>query len=265
DRTNHASLIDAALLSRARLIRYVHRDVAALEQRLQDCSAPQKLIATDGVFSMDGDVAPLRELTQLAQRYRAWLLVDDAHGLGVLGAGGRGSLEHFGLTGDDAPVLMATLGKALGTFGAFVAGSEALIETLIQSARSYIYTTALPPVVAEATRAALRLVQEEPWRREHLQALVARFKRGAGQLGLNVLSSDTPIQPLVVGAAPRALELSQQLESHGILVGAIRPPTVPQGTARLRITLSAVHREEHVDRLLDALATVFAAGECARG
>jgi 8-amino-7-oxononanoate synthase len=211
------------------------------------------LIATDGVFSMDGDIAPLQELAGVTERAGAMLLVDDAHGLGVVGEGGRGSLELAGLGPDRAQILVGTLGKALGTFGAFVAGGDDLIETLIQRARSYIYTTALPPAVAEATRVSLAVVRREPWRRDHLRDLVARFRRGASELGLALMPSETPIQPLVLGSAERALTWSRALEARGILVTAIRPPTVPEGSARLRITFSAAHSEADVDSLLAAL------------
>ena len=214
------------------------------------------LIASDGVFSMDGDLAPLPELVRIAREHYAWLLLDDAHGLGVLGARGRGSEEHFGLTPGSASILMGTLGKALGTSGAFVAGDEALIETLIQQARSYIYTTAQPPALAEATRAALGIVRDETWRRVRLWELVARFRRGAAELGLPLGSSETSIQPLLAGSAERALSWSRKLEARGILVTAIRPPTVPEGGARLRITFTAAHSEAQVDRLLDALESL---------
>ncbi len=256
DRLNHASLLDAGLLSRARFSRFPHGDVAALAQDLAASKARRKLVVTDGVFSMDGDVAPLRALAETCRTHGAALLVDDAHGLGVIGATGRGSLEAHGLGAQDVSVLVGTLGKGFGTFGAFVAGGEELIETLIQQARSYIFTTAMPPVVAEATRASLRLVQEEGWRREKLQALIARFRAGAGRLGLPLMDSPTPIQPILVGDPQRALSMSAALEERGILVSAIRPPTVPEGTARLRVTLSAAHSEAQVDRLLEALDAV---------
>lgn len=256
DRLNHASLLDAALLSGARLQRYPHLDPAALEQRLAGSKAGRRLIATDGVFSMDGDLAPLAQLAAIADRHDAWLMVDDAHGLGVLGAHGGGALEQLGLSQREVPILMGTLGKALGTFGAFVAGDEALIETLIQQARSYIYTTALPPALAEATRASLRLARTESWRRERLVALIARFRAGAEQLGLPLLPSATPIQPLLAGESARALAQSEALLARGLLVTAIRPPTVPEGGARLRITLSAAHSEEQIDRLLEALGAL---------
>jgi 8-amino-7-oxononanoate synthase len=254
DRLNHASLLDGALLARASLRRYPHADAAELS-RLVGTSAP-RLIATDGVFSMDGDQPPLPALALIARQSDAWLLVDDAHGLGVLGREGRGSLDQFGLDATQVPILMGTLGKAFGTFGAFVAGSVELIETLIQRARPYIYTTATPPALAEATRASLALVRRDEWRRERLQTLISRFRVGAAQLGLPLADSPTPIQPLMAGRSERALSWSQSLESVGIQVIAIRPPTVPEGTARLRITLSAAHTDTDLNRLLDALAKI---------
>ena len=256
DRLNHASLIDAARLSRAAVRVYGHGDVADLDAQLAAEPVERRLVITDGVFSMDGDLAPLPVLADVARRRDAWLMVDDAHGFGVLGPAGAGSVAQAGLGVDDVPVLMGTLGKALGTFGAFVAGSEALIETLIQHARSYIYTTALPPALAEATRVALRLMRAEGWRRDRLKALTAQFKAGTAALGLPLLDSSTPIQPLIAGSAGRALAWSAHLENLGILVPAVRPPTVPEGTARLRIVLTAAHEEADVDRLLDALAAL---------
>jgi 8-amino-7-oxononanoate synthase len=253
DRLNHASLLDGGLLSGARFKRYPHADANALACLLAEAGSGERLIVTDGVFSMDGDLAPLPALATLAQHHDAWLMVDDAHGLGVLGATGRGTLEHFGLGAMEVPVLMGTLGKALGTAGAFVSGSAELIEWLIQAARPYIYTTAMPAALAEATRASLRLIDEEPWRREHLRTLITHFRAGAGQLGLRLMPSDTPIQPILVGDAGEALALSQRLWDTGIQVTAIRPPTVPQGTARLRVTFSAAHRLRDVDILLSAL------------
>jgi 8-amino-7-oxononanoate synthase len=255
DRLNHASMLDAGLLSGAAFSRYAHCNAVSLERELQDGKG-NTLILTDGVFSMDGDVAPLPALARVADQHGAHLGVDDAHGFGVIGAGGRGSLEFHGLGPADVPIYMATLGKACGSFGAFVAGSEALIETLIQQARTYIYTTAAPAAWAEASRTALKLVQTETWRRDHLLALIARFRAGASQLGLKLMDSHTPIQPLVVGEPDTALSLSQKLKEAGLLVAAIRPPTVPTGTARLRITLTATHTEQQVDRLLSALAAV---------
>ena len=252
DRLNHASLTDGARLSGARLRRYPHLDVGRLRRMAGD--AAPALILTDGVFSMDGDIAPVGDLARIARDGNAWLVVDDAHGLGVLGDAGRGTLSLLGLGADEVPVLVGTLGKAFGTFGAFVAGSDTLIETLIQRARSYIYTTALPPAVAHATTAALAIAINESWRRERLQALVQRFRDGAAALGLPLMPSETPIQPLIAGDAETALAWSRYLESHGVLVTAIRPPTVPAGAARLRITLSAAHADDDVDRLLDLLA-----------
>jgi 8-amino-7-oxononanoate synthase len=253
DRLNHASLIDGGLLSRAKLKRYPHNETANLVEQM-DAASGEKMIVTDGVFSMDGDIAPLPVLAKIAADQQAWLMVDDAHGFGVLGEEGRGTASHFDLGPTDVPILMATLGKGLGTFGAFVAGSEALIETLIQQARSYIYTTAPPPAVAEATRASLQIVRRESWRRERLCELITRLREHAHKLGLPLMESATPIQPIVAGDAAKALAWSQQLESEGILVSAIRPPTVPEGSARLRITLSAAHSDQQFERLLNALS-----------
>ncbi|MDE2345430.1 MAG: 8-amino-7-oxononanoate synthase, partial [Gammaproteobacteria bacterium] len=256
DRLCHASLLDACRYSGARFSRYPHAQADAPQwRRIQ--SGANTLVVTDGVFSMDGDMAPLPALARACETAGAFLMVDDAHGFGVLGAHGRGSLEHFGLDMRQVPILMATLGKALGGFGAFVAGSEALVETLIQRARTYIYTTATPACVAEAGRAALRLVQAEDWRRTHLKQLIQRFRLGAAQLKLPVLESSTAIQPLLLGDAERALSVSESLRERGLLALAIRPPTVPAGSARLRITLTAAHSGQHVDRLLEALTEVM--------
>ncbi len=256
DRLNHASLIDAGRTPGVVLKRYAHADSEGADRALAG-DAPVKLLVTDGVFSMDGDLAPLPALAAACRARDAMLVVDDAHGLGVLGATGRGVLEHFALDARDAPVLMGTLGKAFGVFGAFVAGSAEVIETLVQHARTYIYTTALPPAVAAAALSALRVSEDEPWRRERVLALVDRFRAGALQLGLPLSNSSTPIQPLVVGESTQALARAQALEDAGFLVTPIRPPTVPDGTARLRVTLSAAHRDEEVDALLDALGVVF--------
>lgn len=256
DRLNHASLLDAGLLSGARFSRYLHNDAASLAARL-DKAEGDTLVVSDGVFSMDGDLADLPALSAAARARDAWLMVDDAHGFGVLGASGGGCVEHFGLGMSEVPVLVGTLGKAFGTAGAFVAGSEELIETLIQFARPYIYTTSQPPAVACATLQSLRLLREEGWRREHLQRLIARFREGATALGLTLMDSPTPIQPLLVGDSGRAMRLSARLRERGLLVGAIRPPTVPAGTARLRITLTAAHDEAQVDRLLESLALAW--------
>jgi 8-amino-7-oxononanoate synthase len=253
DRLNHASLLDAALLSGARFKRYSHSDPAVLKRELEASGGKRCLIASDGVFSMDGDLAPLPALAALAMQCGALLMIDDAHGLGVIGEGGRGSTALSGLTQDDVPVLVGTFGKAFGTFGAFVAGSADLIEFLIQRARTYVYTTALPAAVAEATRVSLRLVREESWRRNRVSSLVQRFRAGAARIGLQLMESDTPIQPVVVGDNRSAVLVSEVLKSTGFLVAAIRPPTVPAGTARLRFTFTAGHTEAQVDSLLDAL------------
>jgi 8-amino-7-oxononanoate synthase len=251
DRLNHACLNDGALLSRAKLVRYAHCDVDALAQRLATTRASRRIIATDAVFSMDGDVAPLPRLLALAEQHDAWLVVDDAHGFGVLGQG-RGTLAHFALASQRL-VYMGTLGKAAGVAGAFVAAHPTVIETLLQTASSYIYTTAQPPLLAEAARAALAVIRDDDARRERLHASIARFADGARRLPLHRLSSMTAIQPLIVGDAVAATALSQRLADRGIWVPAIRPPTVPAGTARLRVSLSAAHTDDDVDRLLDAL------------
>jgi 8-amino-7-oxononanoate synthase len=262
DRLNHASLLDAGLSSGARVIRYGHADITALERRLaravDKASAACTWILTDGVFSMDGDVAPLAALSHTGRRFGAHLIVDDAHGLGVLGTQGRGSVDAAGLDATAVPVLMGTLGKAFGTFGAFIAGSNSLIELLIQKARTYIYTTALPPPIAAATRASLRVSQAEEWRRDRLHAHVARFREHAASKGWPVLPSATPIQPIVLGSEEAALRASAELLEARILVGAIRPPTVPEGSARLRITLSAAHEDDDLDKLLAALGRLRA-------
>jgi len=256
DRLNHASLLDAGLLSGARFSRYLHNDAASLETRL-DKATGNTLVVTDGVFSMDGDLAELPQLAASARAKGAWLMVDDAHGFGALGATGGGIVEHFGLGLDDVQVLVGTLGKGFGTAGAFVAGSEELIETLVQFARPYIYTTSQPPALACATLRSLQLLRSEHWRREHLATLIAQFRQGAARLGLTLMDSFTPIQPILVGDAGRALHLSRLLRERGVLVTAIRPPTVPVGSARLRVTLSAAHSSAQVQRLLDALAECY--------
>jgi 8-amino-7-oxononanoate synthase len=256
DRLNHASLLDAGLLSGARFSRYLHNDPQSLASRLEKASG-DTLVVTDGVFSMDGDLADLPALAQAAKAKGAWLMVDDAHGFGPLGAHGGGIVEHFGLGIDDVPVLVGTLGKAFGTAGAFVAGSEELIETLIQFARPYIYTTSQPPALACATLKSLELLRTEHWRREHLARLIVQFRQGAEAIGLTLMDSFTPIQPILIGDAGRAMRLSQMLRERGLLVTAIRPPTVPAGSARLRVTLSAAHSEGQVQLLLTALAQCY--------
>jgi 8-amino-7-oxononanoate synthase len=254
DRLNHASLIDAGNLAQAKMYRYQHADCASLRRMLNNVESGGKMIITDGVFSMDGDIAPLKELATVAADSDALLAVDDAHGFGVVGERGAGSVEQAALSPQQVPVLMGTLGKALGCAGAFIAADEVIIETLIQKARSYIYTTAQPAAVAAATSAALKLLETESWRREYLASLVDRFRHGASQIGLPLMASATAIQPLLAGSCEHAVAWAQQLMQHNILVTAIRPPTVPQGTARLRITLSATHTKEQVDQLLEALS-----------
>ena len=257
DRLNHASLLDGGLLSGAKFKRYRHNELRDLQSKMKD-AARRKLIVTDGVFSMDGDLARLPELAVLASNNDAWLMVDDAHGFGVLGKNGGGIVQQYGLNQAQVPVLMGTFGKAFGTFGAFVAGSDVLIETLIQKARTYVFTTALPAAVAQATRTSLKLVIADDWRRDKLKKLVKRFELGANQLGLSLMPSSSAIQPILIGDSQKAVEISQALLNQGFLVSAIRPPTVPKGEARLRITFSANHQEQQVDQLLDALDKTLA-------
>jgi len=252
DKLNHASLNDAAQLSRARLARYKHLDIDHLQRLLATASERKKMVVTDAVFSMDGDIAPLPALLALCERYDAYLLVDDAHGFGVLGEHGRGILEHFTLHSPRL-IYMATLGKAAGVFGAFAAGNRILIQALIQGARSYIYTTAFPPLLAVALHTSLQLFREESWRRQHLRELVADLKRQLHTQRWSLLPSDTPIQPLLVGGNQEVVALSDALRARGILVPAIRPPTVPKGEARLRISLSAAHSKDDVRRLAETL------------
>lgn len=254
DRLSHASIIDGALLSGARFKRYPHVDASAAERMLEESSEATAVVATDGVFSMDGDVAPLPQLAKAAAAHKAWLVIDDAHGIGVLGKTGRGSAEE--LSADDAPVLVGTLGKALGSFGAFVAGSRELVEFLIQKARPYIYTTALPQPVAAATRKSLEIAQRESWRRERVLALTARFRKAAREAQLPLLDSNTPIQPVVLGSSEAALQAQKELHQAGFRVVAIRAPTVPQGSERLRVTLSAAHTEAQVDALVERLGHI---------
>lgn len=252
DRLNHASLNDAMILSRASCRRYPHCDVAALESLLGRSAAADKVVITDAVFSMDGDIAPLPDIARLCERYGAWLVVDDAHGFGVLGRNGRGALDHFGL--ESAHIAyVGTLGKAAGVSGAFVAGSEQLIELLIQSARTYIYTTASPPALAAALMKSVEIMQAEDWRRRRLTELSMRFSHSLQLRRWRLLASQTAIQPLIVGENSETLDLSDALAASGILVPAIRPPTVPKGSARLRISLSAAHSEADVDLLIETL------------
>lgn len=249
DKLNHASLNDAAVLSRAKIYRYPHLDMGALTARLAQAGGRRKLVITDAVFSMDGDIAPVPELLELCEKFDARLLLDDAHGFGILGKHGGGILSHFEISSPRI-VYIGTLGKAAGVAGAFVAGARDMVEMLVQRARSYIYTTAQPPLLAEAILASIKLVREESWRRTHLHELVLRLKSRVGQrLGQSI----TPIQPLLVGSNNAALALSARLEELGMLVPAIRPPTVPKNTARLRISLSAAHAFEDLDRLVAGL------------
>ncbi len=256
DRLNHASLIDAGRNCGARFQRYRHASPEHLDQRLSGLPAGRRLVISDGVFSMDGDLAPVPELLATCRRHRAWLMIDDAHGFGCIGEAGRGTLSHLGVAMDAPEILVGTLGKAFGAAGAFVTGSRALVETLVQSARSYIYTTAPPPAVAAAALAGLEICQRERWRRTHLQGMIRRFRQGAAGLDLPLGASETPIQSLVLGTPEAALAASEHLWNAGILVTAMRPPTVPRGTSRLRITLSAAHTGEQVDRLLQCLANL---------
>lgn len=258
DRLNHASLIDGGLISGARLLRYLHNDVDSLKQKIQKVTSDkEKLVLTDGVFSMDGDIANLLALAALSKKTKSWLMVDDAHGFGTLGETGRGCAQHFSLSNEQLPIYMATLGKAVGTAGAFIAGSDDLIETIIQQARTYIYTTAMPPAIAEATRCSLRILQNEPRHLSNLNNNISYFKQCCLQADLPVKDSQTAIQPLMIGDDEKAIEISQQLFQQGFLVTAIRPPTVPEGTSRLRITLSAKHTKKHIDQLIAALSPLL--------
>ncbi len=259
DRLNHASLIDAGLLSNAKMKRYAHNNISALEKLYAKNTSDNTMILTDGVFSMDGDIAPVKSLSQIAKQHNAWLMVDDAHGFGTLGKTGAGLLEQENLNQNDVPILMATLGKGIGTAGAFVAGSTELIEYLIQTARTYTFTTAMPPAIATATRASLKIIQSDNERREKLNKHIQQFKKGADELGIELMPSNTAIQPIMIGSTEQTVKISERLRDSGILITAIRPPTVPENTARLRITLSAEHTEEDVVILLDALKSAFSA------
>jgi len=252
DKLNHASLNDAMLLSRADTKRYRHGDMAQLAQLLAQTPSGRKLVITDAVFSMDGDIAPLRELLALCEQHGAWLYVDDAHGFGVLGGQGRGSLAHFGIASPRI-IYMATLGKAAGVSGAFVAAEQAVIDTLVNHAHSYVYTTATPPALSVALSQSLQLIAQGDEQRAHLKQLVEQLRNGLADLPWQLMPSDTAIQPLLIGDNAQALRLSEALRERGIWVAAIRPPTVPQGTARLRITLSAAHSEADVEQLVGAL------------
>ena len=254
DRLNHASLIDAARLAGCRLRRYPHADPEGAIRQLRTLPEGLAMVATDGVFSMDGDIAPLRELALVTRVQKAMLYVDDAHGIGVVGPDGRGSVAAARLGLDEVPLQLATLGKALGGYGAAVVGEADLVEHLAETARPYVYTTALPPAQAAATLAAVKLARSEHWRREKLVELTARFRERARGAGLVLLDSDTPIQPVICGTDARALSMAATLERAGYWVAAIRPPTVPEGRARLRVTLSALHTVAEVDGLVAAIA-----------
>ncbi|WP_045737627.1 8-amino-7-oxononanoate synthase [Xanthomonas sp. MUS 060] len=254
DRLNHASLLDATRLAGCRLRRYPHLDAEGAMRQLKHAAEGAAMLTTDGVFSMDGDVAPLRSLALVARTQQALLYVDDAHGVGVVGPHGRGCVAEAGLGADDVPLQLVTLGKALGGYGAVVVGDPVLIQHLAETARPYLYTTALPPAQAAATLAALKLARRDQWRRERLVELIAAFRGGARRHGLELMASETPIQPLLCGEEANALALSAALEDAGFLVSAIRPPTVPEGKSRLRVTLSALHTQTQVQALLDALA-----------
>jgi len=253
DKLNHASLIDAVQLSRTESHRYAHGDLAVLERQLSASTAPRKLILTDAVFSMDGDLAPLPGLLELAERFDAWLALDDAHGFGVLGAQGRGSLAHFNLPAAQRVVYVGTLGKAAGGSGAFVAGSQTVIEWLLQRARTYIFTTGSSPAMACALLASLDLIEGGDARREHLRQLTAQLHDGLADTRWQLMPSPTAIQPVIIGDNHEALRVASALYERGLWVPAIRPPTVPKGSARLRVSLTAAHSTKHVAQLVDAL------------
>ncbi|MBD3654773.1 8-amino-7-oxononanoate synthase [Kangiella sp.] len=253
DKLNHASLIDGGMASPAKMLRYAHADLDSFERQMKQ-PAESRLVVTDGVFSMDGDIAPLPELAASCNKHKASLMVDDAHGFGVLGKQGKGSLEHFNLAQQTADIYMATFGKALGGFGAFVAGNDLLIESLIQFGRSYIYTTAMPAAVAAANRAGLKLIQQESWRREQLHKNILYFHRLASEYDIPLMPSETAIQPVLIGRNDKTLAISRALKEAGILLVGIRPPTVPENSARLRVTLTAEHSTDDIDYLLEHLA-----------
>lgn len=256
DALNHASIIDGARLSRAQTQVFPHADLAALEQLLSRLAHTRQrvLVVLDGVYSMDGDLAPIAEVTALTERYGAWLLVDDAHGTGTLGANGKGSVEHAGVENDRVHVLMGTLGKALGSFGAFVVGSHKLRELLINTARSFIFSCALAPPQVAAARAALTLLEREPWRRHQLQANATRLRKRLNHLGLSTAPSESQIVPVILGDNDTTMEVCEALLERGFYAQGIRYPSVPAGTARLRITPMATHSEEEVLALADSIA-----------
>ena len=253
DKLNHASLIDAGLLCRAKTHRYRHLDLDHASQLIDQSAAPRIMIATDGVFSMNGGVADVSRLSEICDHENRLLLVDDAHGFGVLGKSGAGSLEQAGLRPRGQTLMIGTLSKAVGSFGAFVAGDAIWIDHLIQHARPYIYTTALPPAIVEASRAGIRMIQQQAWRLEKLSENVALFRKLAAGKGVELLEAQAPIQSVVFGSPVDAVGASERLEKKGFLVVAIRPPTVPEGTSRLRITLSASHEAHQIEGLVEAL------------
>ncbi len=265
DRLNHASLLDASLLAGCKLRRYPHADAEGALRQLKNAPSGAAMLATDGVFSMDGDVAPLRALTLVARMQQALLYVDDAHGVGVRGPEGRGSVAEANLGCTEVPLQLVTLGKALGGYGAVVVGDESLIQHLSETARPYIYTTALPPAQAAATLVAVRHARRDQWRRDKLLGLIARYRTGAQRHGLDLIDSDSPIQPLLCGGDASAVAMAAAMESAGYLVPAIRPPSVPEGKARLRVTLSALHLAAEVDALVEALARSRDAVQRVRG
>ncbi|MDP2689389.1 MAG: 8-amino-7-oxononanoate synthase [Deltaproteobacteria bacterium] len=253
DRLNHASIADACVLSRAKVRRYPNRDADSLERLLKKSPARRKLIVTDGVFSMDGTIAPLMELVALSERFGATLIIDDAHATGVIGPGGKGSLEHFGIKDNPSIVRMGTLGKALGSFGAFIAGSKALMELLTSKARPFIFTTALPPAVCAASSKAIEILEARPELVERLGENEQRLREGLNGMGLDTMGSETPIIPIAVGDAGRAVALSQRLLDAGVFIQAIRPPTVPAGSSRLRATVTAAHTKDDIETALKAI------------
>jgi 8-amino-7-oxononanoate synthase len=257
DALNHASLIDGMRLSRAEVVRYPHCSLDALSEGLRESRARSRFVVTESIFSMDGDLAPLAEILELCEQHDAWLVVDDAHGFGVLGAEGRGVLERLGLRSPRI-IYVGTLGKAAGVSGAFIAGEAPVVETVLQKARSYIYTTASPPFLAAAVETSLGIIREESWRRRKLSAMIDRLKQGLRDSGLSLAASDSPIQPLVFGDNATTLAASRCLRERGIIVTPIRPPTVPEGTSRLRISLSAAHEEQDVETLTAALRELAA-------
>jgi 8-amino-7-oxononanoate synthase len=255
DALNHACLIDGARLSRATVTPYPHADVEALARALERSRSSNRIVATDTVFSMDGDIAPVRELLQLCERHDAWLVLDDAHGVGVVGEKGHGTLEAFGIRSPRI-VYMATLGKALGGYGAFVAGEPDVVEWLVQRARTYVYSTALPPMAAAVAMRAMDLVDEDTALVGRLRARIGEFRSLCAAAGIPVAASGTAIHPLVMGSPRRAVQASRELAGRGFLVPAIRPPSVPDGTSRLRVSLSAAHSRDDVEQLVAALAQV---------